>query len=110
VLVDGCDALLVAFDLPGPEPLNRGRLMAHPAAAALVLTREPTARSMAALTCNATSAEETKLDDGALEQLRLGNPAARALPLLQKLALQSSGSVVLPMNPRANLGIELRSP
>jgi len=110
VLVDGCDVLLVAFDLPGPEPLNPGQRMVHPAAAALVLTRHATARSMAALTCNPTSAAETELGESALEQLRLANPAARALPLLQKLALQSYDSVVLPMSLGPNLGIELRSP
>jgi hypothetical protein len=110
VLVDGCDALLVAFDLPGPEPLNPGASMAHPTATALVLTRERTARSMAALICTATSAAETRLEENALEQLRLGNPAARALPLIQKLAVQRFGSVVLPMNLGTNLGVELRSP
>jgi hypothetical protein len=110
VLVDGCDALLVAFDLPGPEPLNAIRPLAHPAAAALVLTRQRTARSMAALTCNSTSAAETTLEESALEELRLGNPAARALPLMQALALQRFGFVALPMGLGANLGVELRSP
>ena len=110
VLVDGCDALLVAFDLPGPEPLYTARSMAHPAAAALVLTRQRTARSMAAMVCNSTSAAETELEEIALERLRLGNPAARALPLLQALALQRFGSVVLPSGLGANLGVELRSP
>jgi hypothetical protein len=65
---------------------------------------------MAALTCNATSAAETKLEEGALEQLRLGNPAARALPLMQALALQRFCSVVLPMGPGVNLAVELRAP
>ena len=59
VLVDDCDVLLVAFDLPAPEPLNSRRSIAHPVAAAAVLTRQPTAHSMAALTCNSTSATET---------------------------------------------------
>jgi hypothetical protein len=110
VLVDGCDALLIAFDLPAPEPLHAKRLLVHPAAVALVLTRQRTARSMAALTCNSTSAEETKLEESTLEQLRLGNPAARALPLIQALALQRFGSVVLPMGLATNLGVELHSP
>ena len=65
---------------------------------------------MAALTCNSTSAAETTLDEAALEQLRLGNPAARALPLLQTLALQRFGTVVLPMGLAANLAVELRAP
>ena len=110
VQVDGCDALLVAFDLPGPEPLNPGGWMTHPAATALVLTRRRTDRSMAALTWTTTSAAETKLGESALEPLRLGNPAARALPLIQMLAQQRFGSVVLPLRVGANLAIDLRAP
>jgi hypothetical protein len=32
----------------------------------------------------------------ALENLRVGNPATRALPLLQRVARQESGRAVLP--------------
>jgi hypothetical protein len=110
VLVDGGDTLLVAFDQPGPEPLTSARSMSEPVAVALVLTRQPTARTMTALSCISTPAAETKLEDSALEKLRLGNPAARALPLMQALALQRFGSVVLPMGVGLNLGVELRSP
>lgn len=110
VLVDGCDALLVAFDLPAPEPLHAKRHIAHPAAAALVLTRQSTGHSLAALTCAMTAEEETKLSEPGLENLRLGPAAARALPLLQSLALGRFGHLVLPVNQHANLGIELRSP
>jgi hypothetical protein len=110
VLADDCDALLVAFDLPAPEPLNAARCIASPAAVALVLTRHATAQSLAALTCGATHEAETKLEDIALEQLRLGNPAARALPLLQSLALRRFGRVVLPAGAETHLSIELRAP
>jgi hypothetical protein len=110
VLVDGSDVLLVAFDSPAPQPLHDKRCMAHPAAAALVLTRLRTAHSMAAVTCDTSPGAETVFEEPALEQLRLGNPAARALPLFQSLALQRFGSMVLPMRPGANLAVELRSP
>jgi hypothetical protein len=110
VVVDGSDVLLVAFDFPAPEPLHAKRSIAHPAAAALVLTRQATVRSMAALTCNSTLSVETRLEEASLEQLRLGNPAARALPLLELLALQCFGSVILPMGLGANLVVELRAP
>ena len=102
--------LLVAFDLPAPEPLNAKRPMAHPAAVALVLTRQSTARSVAALTCRATESTATTCDDPAFERLRLGNPASRALPLLRLLALQRFEPVVLPMGLGANLAVELRAP
>lgn len=110
VLADDCDALLVAFDLPAPEPLHATRCIACPAAVALVLTRHATAQSLAALTCGTTDEEETKLEDIALEQLRLGNPATRALPLLQSLALGRFGRVVLPAGAETHLSIELRAP
>ena len=110
VTVDERDVLLVAFDIPAPEPLAAKRVILHPVSAALVLTRRATARSLAAMTCRATSAIETKLDDNALEELRLGNPASRSLPLMQSLALGRHGNVVLPMGLGANLAVELRSP
>ena len=110
VLVDGTDVLFVAFDLPAPEPLLARRPMAHPVATALVLTRQATAHSIAAMTCQSTAETETTFGDSALEELRLGNPAARLLPLLQMLAQQRVGSVVLPQGLGANLAVELASP
>jgi hypothetical protein len=110
VLVDGRDVLLVAFDLSEPLPMLARRAITGSAAAALVLTREPTERSMAALTCRASAEAETTLDESALELMRLGNPAARALPLIQSLALQRPGPVFLPMGSGANLAAELRAP
>jgi hypothetical protein len=37
----------------------------------------------------------TRMSDSALEELRLGIPAARALPLLEALARETQGDVVL---------------
>jgi hypothetical protein len=110
VQVDGCDALLVAFDLPAPQPLHAKRSIAVPVAVSLVLTRQPTAHSLAALTCATTSKAETTLEGAALESLRLGNPAARALPLMQRLAQRRFGRMVLPMTEQSRLGVELHSP
>ena len=108
--VDGVDILLVAFDLPAPEPLHATRPFAHPAAVALVLTRAATARSLAALACDITADAQTTLADEALDTLRLGNPATRALPLLQVLARRKSGRVVLPLRQGTALAVELRAP
>ena len=110
VRADEHDVLLVAFDLPAPEPLNAKRVVAHPAATALVLTQRPSVRTLAAITCRATTEAETTLADDALEQLRLGNPAARAMPLMQALALGRRDPVILPMGLGSNLAIELHSP
>jgi hypothetical protein len=110
VHVDDCDVLLVAFDLPAPEPLHEKRCIAHPVAVALVLTRQPSGRALAALTCATTIAAETTLAEPALDSMRLDNPAARALPLLQLLARASAGRVILPMNGASRLAVTLRSP
>ena len=110
VQVDACDALLVAFDLPAPDPLNAKRPIAHPVAVALVLTQQATANSLAALSCETTTETGTPLADTALEALRTGNPAARALPLLQRLAARDFGRVILPNANGRNLAVELRAP
>ncbi len=110
VQVDACDVLLVAFDLPAPEPLQAKRPIAHPAAVALVLTQQPSANSLAAIACEATTETATLLTDVSLEALRGGNPAARALPLLQRLASRTEGRVILPNANGRNLAVELRAP
>lgn len=84
----GHDAvLLVAHDLPYPEPLRAARPILQPFGCALLLTREPGARTLAAceLATGSTRAP-TPMQDAGLEQLRLDNPAARSLPLLAALA------------------------
>jgi hypothetical protein len=106
VQVEGCDVLLVAFDLPAPEPLHHKRPMTHPVAIALVLTRQRGASALAALSCATTPDADTAME-GELEQLRLGNPAARALPLLQRLAARRAGAFVLPMGREVNLRVDL---
>ena len=105
--VDGCDVLLVAFDLPAPEPLHAKRPIAYPAAVALVLTRQRSEYSLATLSCTTTADAETSMADESLEQLRLGNPAARALPLFERLARRGAGRIVLPMGRDTNLSVDL---
>jgi len=108
--VDDSDVLLVAFDQPAPEPLHAKRRFAHPAGAALVLTRRPTERTLAALSCATTADAEAVIAEPQLEQLRLGNPATRSLPLLRHLARCEFSQVILPMNPGANLAVKLEAP
>jgi hypothetical protein len=108
VQVDGLNTLLVAFDLPPPEPIYAKRPIAQPVGVALVLTRERTAKSLASLRCVPTADPQTVLKTPGLEALRVSNPAARALPLLSLLALRHSGSVILPRAENAGLLVELR--
>lgn len=97
VLVERRDTLLVAFDLPAPDPLNAKRPMTHAASIAMLLTRHE-AGALAAVSCSLQrSGEESALADPALEALRRGNPASRALPLLEAIACGRGGGVMLTM-------------
>ena len=87
VNIDHESVLLIAYDLPYPEPLRSKRPIWLPFASALLITRKRTLRSVA--TCEIGIASEgtpSRMQDGNLEHLRLDNPAARSLPLLGALA------------------------
>lgn len=107
--VDDTDVLLVLFDVPPPPPLFKSRPVAHPVAVALVLSRQPSTRSLARLSlCEA--AHETTLDDAALELLRQANPAARSLPLLQFIAARRVGIVGIRAYDDRFLGVRVEEP
>lgn len=108
VTVEGHDTLLVAFDAPAPEPLHAKRPMSHPAAVALLLTRERGERVLAALSCKLVQEEcVTTLEDPVLEAFRTGNPATRSLPLLQRIARGVHGTTLLPAANDNLLAVEL---
>jgi hypothetical protein len=87
----------VAYEYPLPFPLSQARFTGAPFAVALLLTPERTAYSQFRLTLECThQAIEDQLEDRQLEKLRVTNPAARSLPLLQKLARRTVDRVVLP--------------
>ena len=77
--------LLVASDAPYPEPLNSARPLRCGFGVGLVVAAERSARSIARLRLSLTNASPSILADAALESLRTDAPAARALPLLQRL-------------------------
>jgi len=89
--------MLVAYDQAYPEPLHAARPLTAAFGAALVLTRHATPRAQAHLSMRLAGGvvHESAMADRALDALRLGNPAARSLPLLQALALARPGTTVL---------------
>lgn len=107
VAVDGLEVMLVAFDLPAPEPMHAKRPMTHAAAVALVLSATPHTGTLATLTCAPTRGEPEDLAPGPLEELRIGNPASRALPLLARIARGEAGRVVLPAANGNQLAVEV---
>lgn len=95
VAVDGHDSLLIASDTVYPHPLRGARPIRDAFGAALVLTPTENARTLACIDIQLTDALATKLACPALEAVRLDNPAARSLPLLQALAMQRPATVVI---------------
>jgi len=87
-LATGAPVLLVACDLPYPEPLNAVRTVSDVFAIALVLAPPDTARTdsptLALVSVPATA--PSTCGHPALDEVRRTIPAARALPLLQALA------------------------
>jgi hypothetical protein len=109
VLVEQQATLLVAYDVPGPAPLLDKRPVQDSVGIGIILTPKRTANTLARLRAQPTSSIATPMNLAALETMRLGNPAARALPLLQLLAYRRSGSVALslPNNSSVELQLEI---
>jgi hypothetical protein len=79
---------LVVYDVPYPEPLHTARPIVAVFGMAMVLAPGKTDRGFAALTLATpdVASPATTMVDPDLEHLRLGNPAARALPVLAAIA------------------------
>jgi hypothetical protein len=94
---DGAAVALIAYDHPYPEPLNAVRPILADFGVALVLAREASGRSLAALDVAFVPGEArpTPMADSGLEALRRGIPAARSLALLGALARGSAETVIL---------------
>jgi Beta-ketoacyl synthase, N-terminal domain len=102
--------LLVACDVPYPEPLHGVRPIADVFAVALVLAPAPapTITAGRGLSFSITpEMTESTCFHAALDAVRLGIPAARALPLLQALAGAGASQVVLQGLPGMALQLTL---
>ncbi|MCW5664885.1 MAG: beta-ketoacyl synthase chain length factor [Piscinibacter sp.] len=102
----GTPVLLVACDVPYPEPLHAVRPLPDSFGVALVLG--PPRAGAAQLTLGALSDQPaTPCDTAPLEALRRAIPAARALPLLQALARRHAGLLQLDWPPDQSIALEL---
>jgi hypothetical protein len=88
---------LIAYDHPYPAPLHTARPIGAAFGAALVLSPQAGDAAVAQLEIELDSraAQESRMQDSALEALRAGVPAARCLPLLAALARPAAAPVVL---------------
>ena len=108
VAVDGVGTLLVAYEAPHPEPLHAKRPL--PAAFGLALALMPNRgpRSLARLQVDLVEADLDRVANPDLEALRRQIPSARGLPLLQALARQSAGRVVLEYLEPLSLAVDVQ--
>ncbi len=90
--------LLIAYDVPAPQPIWPFRPLSAPFAVALLLSAPSSEqKTMARLDLDlGRGLVETTLIEPGLEELRLGNPAARSLPLLEALARRQAADLALP--------------
>lgn len=96
--------LLVVCDLPYPEPMHALRPIEDLFACALLLLPDAGAARWQLAVRLGSGLPASRCADGALEGLRRGVPAARALPLLQALARPGPG---LALPAQADLALEL---
>jgi hypothetical protein len=108
VVVDRQPTLLIAYDSEYPEPLHSKRPLPDVAGIALLLTPEPSARSLARIAVSLDDNAATTMADGELEALRTTVPALRGLPLLDLLARGELGSVSLDYLAPLQLRIDLQ--
>lgn len=107
-VVEQKTVLLVTYDYPAPPPLDGARHLEAAFAVAMCLSANKDANSIAALDLELTQGTAySTCDDSDLEQLRLGNPAARSLPLLQALAKGETMAIILPHVQSTSLKINL---
>ncbi len=109
----GCEAskpvLLVVYDIDLPEPLLNKRYVAFPFAAAFILAPDKSESSITSISISQIDQQApTKCQSAELETIRTGNPAARALPLLELISRKKSGTLVIdaPGNSSLQLAIE----
>ncbi len=97
VAVEQVAVALIAYDHSYPEPLNAVRHIEANFGMALVLAPHRTDRSLAALDVEfvAGGAKPAPMAEPALEALRRGIPAGRALPLLAALARGEAAALVV---------------
>lgn len=87
--------MLVACDVPYPQPLHALRPVDDVMAVALVLAPESPGGGALRIETASDDAPATRCADEAFEALRVGIPTARALPLLHALAGNVAATIVL---------------
>jgi hypothetical protein len=101
--------LLLAYDAPYPEPLNGARPIPDAFGVAFALGAVDAPGPGPVIRVDLAPARPDTMEVAALEALRAGIPAARALPLLALLASGRSGTVAIAYLDDLALRIEARA-
>lgn len=90
--------LLVVYDLAPPDPLYAKRPLSDHFATAMVIspTSDQAIAKLELQLLNGQAGAPTMMSDAGLEALRVGNPAARALPLLQAITAETATQLIVP--------------
>jgi hypothetical protein len=107
VAVEEQAILLVAYDSDYPEPLHSKRPIPDAFAAAFVLTPHRERGSLARIEASLAERPAEALIEPRLEALRASTPAARCLPLLQRLAMRHPGLTVLDYLDGSNVAVRV---
>ena len=113
VATSGEPVLLVALDVPYPEPLHRLRPLPNHGGVALLLaptagTADPSARLSIALVEAARAPAPAHCTDPALDALRQAIPAAASMPLLEAIARgDAERRLVLDYLPNVRLQVDV---
>jgi hypothetical protein len=100
--------LLLAYDADYPSPLRAKREIPDALGVALLLTSDQRGSAMARLQLELSDRPASTLENASLETLRRSIPAARSLPLLQRIAQQRGGPIVLDYLGDTRLAIEVQ--
>ena len=101
-------ALLVAFDVPGPAPIDAVNHIEAPFGAALMLTPDTGTHELD-MTIQPGTGDWPALPGERLLPLYESNPAARLLALLYALDTGSSAPIALPLGTDCSLHVSTRS-
>jgi len=99
--------LLLAYDADYPQPLRAKRPIPDAFGTALLLTAPDSAVALPRLQLSLSDAPAATMANAELESLRRSIPAARSLPLLERLAQRRGGTVVLDYLDSARLAVEV---
>jgi hypothetical protein len=107
VVVDDTRSVLMTGETEYPEPLHNVRPLPDALGIALVLAPQRSPQAIAQIKVAITNDAADRLDDMALEALRLAIPAARGLPLLRAITQQKATRVVLDYLDSTRLAVEI---